>query len=96
MVQTKDLGQSSWSGANTACKSSRVGGFTDWRLPTRAELQIMYENKSTIGGFRSAGYWSVDYRDNYNSYYLSFNTGTIDYASDGNLLYIRAVRTITK
>ena len=29
-----------------------------WRLPTKDELNILYENKDKIGGFASNNYWS--------------------------------------
>jgi chondroitin AC lyase len=34
------------------------GGFGDWYLPSRKELDIMYELKDEIGGFVSNNYWS--------------------------------------
>jgi hypothetical protein len=35
-----------WVNANSACESSALGGFTDWRVPTVAELQVIYQNKN--------------------------------------------------
>ena len=32
--------------------------FTDWRLPTKYELSLMYSSKELIGGFIDAYYWS--------------------------------------
>lgn len=34
------------------------GGFGDWYLPSLGELQLMYTNKVTIGGFSNSIYWS--------------------------------------
>lgn len=66
MVQLTDIASSAtWDQANSLCKKSTIGGFTDWRLPTTAELQILYKYKKTIGGFTDASesdlYWSSDY-----------------------------------
>ncbi len=48
MVQTSVLNASTseryytnWSTANQLCKSSRVGGYSDWRLPTAAEIELI-------------------------------------------------------
>lgn len=33
-------------------------GHRDWRLPTRAELHLLRENRNAIGGFGKGWYWS--------------------------------------
>jgi len=33
-------------------------GHKDWRLPSQAELQVLYDNRSAIGGFEGTDYWS--------------------------------------
>lgn len=54
-VMTKDLGLMNWESAKRACADWGDG----WRLPTKDELNIIYENKDKIGGFRyDDGYWS--------------------------------------
>ena len=61
MVMRKDLGKSTWSGACEMCEKLRLGGFADWRLPAQWELQIMYNERNTIGGFETKNntqYWS--------------------------------------
>ena len=57
-VQTKDAGYGKWDSMTTACESSAVGGYRDWRLPTLSELAYMYQNAAEIGGFVESGYWS--------------------------------------
>lgn len=49
--------------ANTAsklCSAYRGGGKKDWFLPSKDELNLMYENlkKSGAGGFADDNYWS--------------------------------------
>ena len=54
-VMTEDLGQMNWDEAKKACKNLGDG----WRLPTKDELNLLYENKEKIGGFaNNYGYWS--------------------------------------
>jgi clan AA aspartic protease (TIGR02281 family) len=43
-----------WDNAKNACASLGEG----WRLPTKEELNILFENKEKIGGFVHDLYWS--------------------------------------
>jgi hypothetical protein len=97
MVQTNDISSGAdWTTANNLCKSSRVGGYSDWRLPTRGELNALYDNRTTIGGFSNTQYWSCDYHGSYYYYYYAkdFSTGNISYYGDGSSFRVRAVRTL--
>ena len=53
-LTTEDLGGMNWNEAKEAC--AKVGD--GWRLPTKDELNILYENKDKIGGFAEYAYWS--------------------------------------
>ena len=57
-VMSEDLvGTGTWYEAMEACED--LGdGWRLWRLPTKDELNILYENKDEIGGFASSYYWS--------------------------------------
>ena len=46
------------SSAGSIAKAYNGGGKTDWFLPSRNELDQMYDNRAAIGGFASDGYWS--------------------------------------
>ena len=39
-----DLGIATWEEAKTICKNHRGGGFSDWYLPNKEELNWVYEN----------------------------------------------------
>ena len=41
----------SWDAANTYCNGLTAYGYSDWRMPTQEELEMMYQNSTTIGGF---------------------------------------------
>jgi len=61
MVMKKDVAKSTWSNACDMCKQIRLGGFSDWRLPTQGELAILYNERNQIGGFdtfNNVRYWS--------------------------------------
>ena len=60
-VMTEDLGEMEWKEAKKACAD--LGD--DWRLPTKDELNLLYENKEKIGGFdEDFSYWSSTEYDN--------------------------------
>ena len=67
-VQKTDVGSGSWATINGMCENSIVGGFSDWRLPTKEELVAIYENKKVIGNFSenpnasSSCYWSSSFK----------------------------------
>jgi hypothetical protein len=35
-----------------------LNGYSDWYLPSKDELNILFENREAIGGFEDADYWS--------------------------------------
>ena len=95
-VQKEDLGLANWNSAKAMCNASRVNGFSDWRLPTMAELAIIYNHKNEIGGFKNNGYWSSAYHP-YNTYkceYYNFYNGTQGEDYESARYYVRAVRTV--
>lgn len=40
------------------CAVLDIGGESDWFLPSKEELLLMYDNKSAIGQFTTGAYWS--------------------------------------
>ena len=52
-------GLHNWQTARDLCRNSAVGGYDDWRLPTRDELLFLYQRKYDFGNFAQGGiYWS--------------------------------------
>lgn len=96
-VQTKDIGWSDYESIILMCKSSTVGGYNDWRLPTKEELMVLYNNKELIGNFSDKStrrsYWSSD-TDNGWPYYINFYDGSINTTYPSNTLSGRCVRSI--
>ena len=48
------------------CENLTSHGYSDWRMPTYDELLVMYQNRSSIGGFmeyQSVYYWSSTFAD---------------------------------
>ena len=79
-----------FEGAVEACKRLGEG----WRLPTRAELLLMHENKDEIKGFASDNYWSSTEAGNYYAWGQYFLSGNQYFSYKSNFYYVRAVRNI--
>ena len=84
--------KTNWEDAMKACADLGDG----WRLPTRLELLIMYDNQNEIGGFALANYWSSTEFDNFIAWLQDFNYGSQNDGSKGLSGYVRAVRDIKK
>ena len=52
--------QGAGSYAAQLCNDLTVGGYNDWFLPSKDELDLMYENLylQEVGGFTDDYYWS--------------------------------------
>jgi hypothetical protein len=82
-----------WNEAKKKCESLGKG----WRLPTKNELNILYQNKNNIGGFEKKAYWSYTKFDNWERFAQNFEDGVQGVLSDNNeasLFRVRAVRTL--
>ena len=40
------------------CANYRGGGYGDWYLPSKRELNLLYRQKAVVGGFANDYYWS--------------------------------------
>tara|TARA_B100000795_G_scaffold21358_1_gene14235 strand:+ start:54 stop:458 length:405 start_codon:yes stop_codon:yes gene_type:complete len=59
---TEDLGGMDWDKAKKAIESLGNG----WRLPTKDELNVLYENREKLGSVPNAFYWgSTEHSTNY-------------------------------
>jgi hypothetical protein len=67
--------------------------FTDWRVPTKNELNLMYGQKSKIGGFTSNPYWSSHMGSSTFTWYQFFSDGTVLSGSKDFKFPVRAVRS---
>lgn len=43
------MGSSNWEGAKTLCSEYRGGGYSDWYLPSKDELNLVYINLRRTG-----------------------------------------------
>ena len=68
-------------------------GESDWFLPSKDELNQMYVEQITVGGFSSDGYWSSSEYDGFTAWYQYFGNGYQDNYSKYATYYVRPVRS---
>jgi len=71
------------------------GGYTDWFLPSKDELNQLYENKNAIGGFGDDYYifWSSTEYGSANAWFMYFDNGFFSYDFDKSFIFfVRAFR----
>jgi hypothetical protein len=92
--------QGSGSYAGKLCYDLSLGGYDDWYLPSKYELNLMYRNigqgnalgLGNVGGFANNGYWSSTEVDNGNAWGQGFPTGFQGDVVKANGYNVRAVR----
>ena len=77
------------------CDNLTLGGYSDWFLPSKDELNKIYENlhNQGIGGFVNSSYWSSTEHDNVNAACQRFDNGNQPTNSKSHSFHVRAVRT---
>ena len=75
------------------CGDLTLGGYNDWYLPSKDELNKLYLNKAAIGGFEDVYYWSSS---EFNSNYAWRQYFGWDYQNNtpkADTSLVRAIRT---
>jgi hypothetical protein len=74
------------------CNDLELNGYSDWYLPSKDELNKLYLNKTSIGGFASNYYWSSsEYSSSY-AWFQDFTNGNQISNYKYLTFYVRAVR----
>lgn len=74
------------------CDDLVLNGYDDWYLPSKDELNILYQNRDLIGGFTTNDYWSSSGNGSKNAWYQHFNSGNQLNNLKSNTYRVRAVR----
>lgn len=75
------------------CFNLSSGGFTDWVLPSSQELNKLYLNRLSIGGFSNVSYWSSSQSSTSLAISINFGSGgTLNTSSKNSNLHVRAIR----
>ena len=89
------VGQGGYHAAARYCDKLSYGGYTDWFLPNRYELNLMFTNKSWIPGLAtgvSDYYWSSTEYNNFNSWIQRFSDGFQHYGFKYDNYRVRCLR----
>jgi hypothetical protein len=95
------LGEYTWDQAKTAALNYRGGGYSDWRLPTKEELALVYRNLRlrNLGAMGNNYHWSSAPNnsifmgtDNPYAWGQSFSDGRQSYDRKITPYTVRAVR----
>ncbi len=78
--------------AAQVCNDLVLGGYDDWYLPSKDELNKLYLNRVAVGGFVNAFYWSSSEINVTTAWLQTFNNGNQYDATKLNDAYVRAVR----
>ena len=87
------LGASNWEGAKTLCSEYRGGGYSDWYLPSKDELNLVYINLRRTGKISGNDWFWSSSEDSYDNAWLQrFSGGLQDYNGKIKAISVRAVR----
>jgi len=85
-----------WDTAAQIVNDLTFGGFSDWFLPTKDELDQMYGNlkRRNLGNFKNEVYWSSSVTDGFYSSYQNFGDGKMDSGWRTNVRFVRPIRQV--
>ena len=83
------------AGASAAkiCRNLSLGGYTDWYLPSKDELNKLFISRSLTGVFTANWYWSSSEINDYQAWNQPFGTGTQTESYKDSWSYVHAVRS---
>ncbi|MCX6268962.1 MAG: DUF1566 domain-containing protein [Bacteroidetes bacterium] len=84
--------QNSGSYAAQICANFKGGTFGDWYLPSKYELNLLYEQKDVVGNFYALNYWSSSEYDASEAWILAFNSGVQFHLAKSSTYLVRAIR----
>ena len=82
------------------CADLTLGGYDDWFLPSKDELNLMYDNigqgnalfLGNVGNFTTDYYWSSTQISSFSAWQQNFGDGNPGFTSKNGTYYVRAVR----
>ena len=74
------------------CANDTSGGYDDWFLPSRAELNILHQRRLLIPGLTGGNYWSSSESAYKKAWCQHFHGGLQFTANKKNIFHVRAVR----
>ncbi len=81
--------------AHTYSTTNNSKTYSDWFLPSKDELNQLYLNRTTTGGFTPGAYWSSSLYERYYAWFQSFSIEYQNYDTKYYSLYVRPVRAFS-
>lgn len=78
--------------AASICDQLVLNGYSDWFLPSKEELNLLYQQRNLVGGFANDYYWSSTECDTLKAWNQYFPFGPQYYAGKSTKAYARAIR----
>ena len=78
--------------AADVCDILSLGGYDDWYLPSIDELLMLRNNKTAIGGFSNANYWSSTQQGTLYAQFADFSGSAAGGISKNSSFRVRAIR----
>ena len=92
IVSSKEVGSVDWEKAKKICAAYKSGNVGGWRLPSKAELNIIYQNRKYLGPYTKGNYWSADEEGKNNAWLQNFANGNQSKGNKSGDAAVRAVR----
>jgi len=102
MWQKAEVGTKNWEAGLAYCKTLRLAGYKDWRLPERNELESIVDkryydpciDRTIFPGAMSSYYLSSTFNAIYpgSAWSVNFYNGDVHYSDKSGNCYVRAVR----
>lgn len=86
------INQGAGSYAAQLCANYRGGGYGDWYLPSKRELNLLYGQKAVVGGFAIGLYWSSTENNSYSAWSQNFGNGPKFDSDKRGTPRVRAIR----
>jgi len=74
------------------CANYQGGNYGDWYLPSKYELNLLYQRRAVVGGFAIQWYWSSSEDISSHAWNQYFGNGSQSNINKSNTRYVRAVR----
>jgi hypothetical protein len=86
------INQGAGSYAAQICANYQGGGYGDWYLPSKYELNLLYLKKAYVGGFADNNYWSSSEISSSDTWRQYITTGYQTNSDKYNTFCVRAIR----